>query len=149
MLLTVHYHPAMIGTAMRRAMNIVNACRETTVGGEKGLSICQDLRVDRSRYHTIKIVVRNDLHQTCVSIGKSDAQGQYLMAAMRPSALRARRTHGDAAHHHIIDRMCLSGAEQCAQLLIDPRRAALWHWDGILRLRPRRSKCDQQNNEPA
>src|SRR6202000_136095 len=122
-LLAVYHDPAIVCAAMRGAMHVMNAGDEMTARWKKCLSIGIYLRVGRSRDYAIEIVVGHHFHQTRVSVRKGDPQRQGMLAFLRSSALRARRTRRDAANHYIVDRVRWRGTEQLAQLLINLRRA--------------------------
>jgi len=89
----------------------MNTGGEMSPRWEERLAVCIYLRVGWSRDYTIEIVVGHHFDQTRVSVRKGDAQRQYLMAAVRASALRARRACRDAADHYIVYRVRWRGAE--------------------------------------
>jgi hypothetical protein len=128
MLLTVDDDPSIIGSAMRGAVNIVNSGDEAASRREKCLPICEDLSVNGRSYNPVEIVICNDFYQPRIAIGKSDAQGQDLMAAVRTPVLRTRRTDGHAANHDVVHAAGLIRTEEVVKFLIDL-------WVAILRRR--------------
>lgn len=83
-------------------MHVVDAGYKTAFGWKECLPVCVNLRIDGSGNNSIEIVVGHDFYQMRGAVGKSNTQGQYLMAAMPSSFLRARCAYRKAADHYVV-----------------------------------------------
>src|SRR5215470_5122948 len=131
-LLAIHYNPAVVCSVVGGTVNVVNACRETASCWEKCLSVCIYLRVDGRGHNTVELIIAHYLDQARIAIGKCYAQWKNLMAAVRSSALRARRAHRNSADHYIVRGVFLVRVEQACELLVYLRRTALRHGNVVL-----------------
>src|SRR5579885_2505979 len=93
--------------------------------GEKRLTIGIHLRVHRGRHNAVKIIIRDHLDEVHISIRELDAQRKNFMTTVWSTALRARRTDGNAADHYVVHRASLLRIQQITEFLVHVRRAAL------------------------
>jgi hypothetical protein len=102
MFLAIHHYPAIIGSAVRRTVHIVNPRSVTPSAGKKRLPVGENLRSGRRGDPAIEIVVDDKFHQVLASVGKDDSQRQDLVCSMAARPLRMGRSHGDATDHHVV-----------------------------------------------
>lgn len=102
MLLPIDDNPAIVRTAMSSAVNVVDACGESTLAGEKGLAEGVNCRVWTGGDVAVEIIVADDLYQSNVAVRHGDAEGKDFVVAVRASVLRARRAYCDATDHDVV-----------------------------------------------
>jgi hypothetical protein len=120
--LSVHNHPAVIGSGMRRAMNVVYT-RGEFLCVEIGLAESKHLRLGAGGDLAIESVVGDHLNEFRTSGGHGRHERKNLMIAMRATRLRGGRAGGNSADHHVIHRLAGMFADEIRQRAVYLRGA--------------------------
>ena len=76
MLDSVDDYPAVVGSAMRGAVNIVDACSEFSARRKECLAVGEDGGVDRCGDDSVELVVGDDFYGPHVAIGMVTRNGR-------------------------------------------------------------------------